>query len=257
MGIITKTAIKIAAPLPHIEKYQRYKFLGPHPDDIEIGAGATAARLSSEGKAIKFIICADGRYGTDNYNKPVTPDELIEIRRNEAESSARILGVNDVIFLDFCDGGFYEQRELIGAIIREIGSFQPEVIFAPDPDVITECHPDHINVGMAAKQAAVLCGNPGICQRYGAEPHGGLKALALYMTGRPNRYAAISKDDFEKQQRAIFECHRSQYPAGSDASSALRLYLNIRSIDMGMRALSGRAEGFRVMGPVHMHCLPD
>ena len=40
---ITKAVLHFAAPLPKIESFDRFLFLGPHPDDIEIGAGATAA----------------------------------------------------------------------------------------------------------------------------------------------------------------------------------------------------------------------
>ena len=46
---VLKTILKLAAPLPDITKYERYLFLGPHPDDIEIGAGATAAKLAATG----------------------------------------------------------------------------------------------------------------------------------------------------------------------------------------------------------------
>ena len=31
---VLKTILKLAAPLPDITKYERYLFLGPHPDDI-------------------------------------------------------------------------------------------------------------------------------------------------------------------------------------------------------------------------------
>ena len=60
---LTRIALKFAAPLPHLENFDRYLFIGPHPDDIEIGAGATAARLRSMGKEVCFLICTDGRYG--------------------------------------------------------------------------------------------------------------------------------------------------------------------------------------------------
>ena len=42
---LTSLIIKFAAPLPDIESFERFLFIGPHPDDIEIGAGATAAKL--------------------------------------------------------------------------------------------------------------------------------------------------------------------------------------------------------------------
>ena len=49
---LTSLALRFAAPPPKIEDYERYLFLGPHPDDIEIGAGATAARLAAAGKQV-------------------------------------------------------------------------------------------------------------------------------------------------------------------------------------------------------------
>lgn len=51
---ITKLAIKLASPLPELDSFNRYLFIGPHPDDIEIGAGATAAKLAESGKAVAF-----------------------------------------------------------------------------------------------------------------------------------------------------------------------------------------------------------
>ena len=34
-------------------------------------------------------------------------------------------------------------------------------------------------------------------------------------------------------------------------------YLKLRSIDAWIRSLKGRAEGFRVLGPLHMHCCAE
>ena len=107
MGI-TDIALKLAAPLPGLENYKRYLFIGPHPDDIEIGAGATAAKLIKEGKEVCFLICTDGRFGTVNAPEGLTSDALAALREKEALASAAMLGVQDVRFLRFCDGGFYE-----------------------------------------------------------------------------------------------------------------------------------------------------
>ena len=52
---LTRIALKIAAPLPRLEEFERYLFVGPHPDDIEIGAGATASRLTSLGKQVTSV----------------------------------------------------------------------------------------------------------------------------------------------------------------------------------------------------------
>ena len=254
MGIL-KTVLKVAAPLPDITKYERFLFLGPHPDDIEIGAGATAARLAAEGKTLCFLICMDGRYGTDEMQEPLTPEELAKIRQWEAADSAAVLGVKDVRFLEFCDGGFYATEDLLTAAAQVIGEFQPDVIFAPDPDTGSECHPDHRSVGEIAKELALFSGNPGIMARYGARA-AQVQALALYMTGRANRFVGTG-GYLGKQLSAIFDCHKSQFPDGCASAKAIGLYLRLRAADFGLRSLNRTAEGFRVLGRTQMHCLPE
>ena len=106
MGL-TKLALKIAAPAPAVESFSSYMFIGPHPDDIEIGCGATAAKLAAAGKRICFLILTDGRYG-DGHSGGVKGDELAALRKQETLASAERLGVKDVRFLDLCDGGFYD-----------------------------------------------------------------------------------------------------------------------------------------------------
>ena len=81
---LTRIALRFAAPPPKVEAFDRYLFIGPHPDDIEIGAGATAAKLAANGKQVTFLICTDGRFGLETAPEGTTPDELREIRKAEA-----------------------------------------------------------------------------------------------------------------------------------------------------------------------------
>ena len=252
---VTRLALKFAAPVPRVESFERYLFLGPHPDDIEIGAGATAAKLADAGKKVTFLICMDGRYGLDNAPAGTTPEELIEIRKAEAIESARRLGVEDVRFLGLCDGGFYAFDELLEGIARVIGETQAQCIFAPDPDVTSECHVDHRRVGEAARRLAYFAPYASIMERYGAQSAPG-EALAYYMTARPNRFVE-TRGLLARQLDAIFGCHRSQFPEGCADARSISLYLRLRSADHGIRALCGAAEGFRVLGRTQMHCLPE
>lgn len=249
---ITKLALRFAAPLPRIEDFERYLFIGPHPDDIEIGAGATAAKLAAAGKKLCFLICTDGRFGSNS----IAPDELIAIRQKEATASAAALGVGNVRFLPFSDGGFYDPRRLISEIAKVIGEFQPDVIFAPDCFVSSECHPDHLNVGRAASEAACFAPYPNIMAEHGASP-APVKAIAYYMTAKPNRFVKVSSALLKKQLSAIFDCHVSQFPSGCGEGKAIATYLRLRSADFGLRRLCPHAEGFRVLGTTQMHCLPE
>ena len=250
---LTSLALRFAAPLPDLEGFERYLFVGPHPDDIEIGAGATVSRLASLGKQITFLICTDGRYGDENTD--LHGLELARVRKEEARQSAGLLGVEDVRFLELSDGGFYSREDLFSGIARVIGEVQPEVIFAPDPCVASECHVDHLNVGQAVRHLAYLASNGGIMAQYGAKP-APIQALAYYMTARPNRFVS-TRGHLQKQLDAIFTCHYSQFPAGCTGADSIRLYLKLRSIDFGIRSLKGQAEGFRVLGQTQMHCLPE
>lgn len=245
---ITRLALKLAAPLPKLEGFNRFLFVGPHPDDIEIGAGATAAKLAALGREVCFLICLDGRYGSDT----IVPEKLIEIRKNEAIASAKALGVTDVRFLGLSDGGFYDNTELENGIAKVIGDFKPDVLFAPDPCVASECHTDHLNVGNAVRKLAYFAPYEGIMANYGAQA-APVKALAYYMTAKPTQYVKTSKALLNRQLDAIFSCHRSQF----DGTEPIKLYLKLRSLDFGLRSLCTHAEGFRVLGVTQMHCLPE
>lgn len=246
--------IKLASPAPQIEDFESFMFVGPHPDDIEIGAGATAAKLVAEGKKVCFVVCIDGRFGDSN-NKDLSPEELVEIRKKEAIASAKMLGVTDLHFLGLCDGGFYDTEELKRLLAAKIGEFRPEVIFAPDPCVKSECHTDHLNVGEAVRRLACFAPYAGIMAKWGAGA-APVKALAYYMTAKPNRFVG-TKGYLGRQLESIFSCHKSQFPDGCDDARSISLYLRLRAYDFGLRSLKGCAEGFRVLGVTQMHCLPE
>nr|MCR5330284.1 PIG-L family deacetylase [Lachnospiraceae bacterium] len=248
-------ALRIAAPIPKVDGFERYLFVGPHPDDIEIGAGATVAALAAKGKKICFLICTDGRYGTNNAPEGITEEELIDTRREESLRSAAALGVTDVRFLDLTDGGFYSKDKLIRGIASVMASFKPDIVFAPDPSPISECHIDHLNVGKAVRTLAVNAPNKGIMKALGAAPCN-LKAVAFYMTAHPNAYMKTG-GFLKKQLDAVFGNHLSQYPEGCADRSAIMLYLKLRAYESGLRSLSRTAEGFRILGTIHMHCLPE
>ena len=252
---LVRLVLRFAAPAPKIEAFERFLFIGPHPDDIEIGAGATAAKLAAAGKQVCFLICSDGRYGLENAPRGTTPEELIELRRAEAVASAKALGVHDVRFLTFCDGGFYTFEDLVRAAAQVVGEFKPQIILAPDPDVSSECHADHRNAGEAAKSLAFFAPYGEIMAEYGAKP-ADVQALALYMTAHPNRFVKTSRGLLKRQREAIL-CHRTQFSTDAEAFKSVSLYLKLRAADFGLRSFRLQAEGFCVLGRTHMHCLPE
>ena len=251
---LTSLALRIAAPAPRLTEFSRYLFIGPHPDDIEIGAGATVAALTAAGKHVSFLICTDGRFGLELAPAGTTPEALIDIRKAETLAGAAALGVTDVRFLGLSDGGGYTRQALLEGMARIIGEVKPEVVFAPDPFVASECHADHLTVGETARTLAFFAPFGEIMALHGAE-RADVSALAYYMTAKPNRF--VSTGPYFRQQLAALQCHASQFPAGSEALRSLTLYLKLRRTEFGLRSLKGSAEGFRVLGKTQMHCLPE
>ncbi len=247
---------KLIAPIPDVEKFDSFLFVGPHPDDIEIGAGGTVAKLAADGKKITFLIATDGRYGTDNPS--ITCEDLAVMRKKEAISAAELLGVTDVRFLDYPDGGNYDVFALTQDICKVICQVKPDVVFAPDFAVISEFHIDHTNVGKACANAFVMAG-----AKYIAEGFGLTKtvpaAIALYYTDKPNRYVKMAK-----YKNILFDAvkkHESQFPTQSQEEintlKAFGLYLKFRAFRLGFRRFSTAAEGFRVLAAIHVHCCPE
>ena len=215
--LLNRLLIKAVAPVPKIEKFKTYLFVAPHPDDIEIAVGSTVARLAREGKDVYYLVCTDGRFGTEDEN--VSPETLVKIRRDEQLASAKILGVKDVRFLPFEDGGMYD---------------------------------DHLRVGEAVSKEYFMCGNVNMMKSVGATQIAKPTVLAYYFTGKPNRFVKITKKDFEKT-KAAYACFVSQCPP-PDNGKSLMLYMRLKVRLNGLRSFHIRADAFRVMNNMHIHC---
>ena len=259
MGL-TRTIVNLAIKNQKIESFNTYLFVGPHPDDIEIGAGATVSKLIKLKKKVVFLICTDGRFGRENLKEDLSEEQLIERRKEESIKSASYLGVSDVRFLNLCDGNNYKYEDLLMGIASVINDVKPDIIFGPDPDISSECHKDHLNVGQAIKELGNFANYKDIFAHYLPKDtlvNNGIdvKAIALFMTNKPNKFVR-TYGHFKKQINALY-IHSSQYPKGDKATNAVVLYLKVRAVEYGFRTFSIPSEGFRMMNRTRMHCLPE
>lgn len=189
--LLNRLLIKTVAPVPKIEKFKTHLFVAPHPDDIEIAVGSTVARLAREGKDVYYLVCTDGRFGTEDEN--MSPETLVKIRRDEQLAAAKILGVKDVRFLPFEDGGMYDEVALRIEIAKVIAEIKPDVVIGPDHKLYPESHPDHLRVGEAVSKAYFMCSNVNMMKSVGATQIAKPTVLAYYFTGKPNRFVKITK----------------------------------------------------------------
>lgn len=256
MGFVKMIMRKIA-PIPRVEEHKRFLFIGPHPDDVEIGAGGTAARLAGAGKSVHVLIATNGCCGAE---KPdITRQDIAAVRAAEAAEAAKKIGAESLHILPFDDGGLYDQTEFTKSIAAYIAKIKPDVVFCPDHLLRTECHIDHLKTGLAASNAFLMCQNRLIMEEAGSGETASPQALAYYFTDTPNRYIKISKENYQTQIRAL-SAHESQVSARVGNKSFLdlmKIYISFRQIRFGFKTVKGRAEGFRVLSNTHAHCCAE
>ena len=109
-------------PMP--EEWKRMLAIVAHPDDLEYGAASAIARWTRAGKSVGYVIVTNGEAGIDS----LPPHEAGPIRVAEQQTSAKIVGVDDVTFLGYRDGVVENGVELLLDLDSQIRRYQPDVM---------------------------------------------------------------------------------------------------------------------------------
>ncbi|MFQ6019882.1 MAG: PIG-L deacetylase family protein, partial [Dehalococcoidia bacterium] len=129
--------------------------IAAHPDDADFGCAGTAALWRRDGWRFYYLICTDGAKGSDD--PKMTAARLVPLRREEQRAAAKVIGVEDVFFLDFADGELAYTPELMRQVVRHIRKLKPVAVFSHDPNQIVRNqyinHPDHRCAGIVALDA--------------------------------------------------------------------------------------------------------
>ena len=229
------------APLPKIDKCKKVLFIGPHPDDIEIGAGGLVSKLVRNNAEVYFLICTDGACGSNDVNAKY--DEIAKIRKEEAKASANFLKVKDVLFLDYPDGGDYLVSDLTNSIAKVIIDLKPDLVVAPSPFLETETHIDHLKVAEAARESLIISKFPLVAKRHSIESSDNTYpsdiVLAYYYTAKINQRVRLKKIDLLNKLASI-KCHVSQ-PDANDEN--IVKYLKFKAFSIGFFKFARYAEG--------------
>jgi LmbE family N-acetylglucosaminyl deacetylase len=185
-----------------------------HPDDVDFGCAGTVALWSWAGARVNYLICTDGEKGAEEAS--YRPQEIRAVRRQEQMAAARVVGVQDVVFLGFPDGELENSQGLRKELVRWIRKFKPEVVFCQDPaNRVFEnpyvSHRDHRMAAEAVFDALYpACGNPNFFPellKEGLEPHK-VKEAFFFGTHSPNHWEDISSV-MELKVKAVLS-HKSQ-----------------------------------------------
>ncbi|MFD0990925.1 bacillithiol biosynthesis deacetylase BshB1 [Mariniflexile jejuense] len=120
--------------------------IGAHPDDVELGCGATLAKEIANGKKVGIIDLTRGELGTRGTAKT---------RDAEANEAAKILGVLVRENLEFADGFFVNDKKHQLEIIKIIRKYQPDIVIC---NAIDDRHIDHGKGSKLVSDACFLSG---------------------------------------------------------------------------------------------------
>lgn len=203
-----------------LQQRRRALVVAAHPDDIDVNAGGTVRRWVEAGDTLVYLIATSGDAGRCG---ETAWERVSETRRAEQVEAARMLGVNDVRFLDgHRDGEVRPTLELVRQIVRVIRQVRPHVVMTLSPerrwDRPSQWHPDHLAVGEATVRAVYpAAGNPyAFPELLRDEGLPGWGIDELWMQDPPNPNHAEIVTAVAEVKRAAVLAHASQFPQGEE-----------------------------------------
>jgi LmbE family N-acetylglucosaminyl deacetylase len=198
--------------------------VGAHPDDIELGCGATLFQSIKRGTKVIAVFMTEGELSAPP-----------EIRKQESINALSLLGVEEVHFGKFPDSEVPHSRKAI--------DFLEQIAIKNSPDIVlthstNDIHQDHRQTGWLSISA-----------------FRNIPRILSYETPRvtaqfaPNYYVDVSKSIDEKWK--ALQCHLSQKVKHYLAYESMVNLASFRGSQVGLR----QAEAFEVIKYVEKEIL--
>ena len=209
------------------DKFTRGMVVVAHADDAEYGCSGTVAKLCAEGWEMVYVLCTDGSKGSGD--REMSQEQLAQVRKQEQINAGKVLGLRDVVFLDYEDSMLQPTLELRRDIAGEIRRYRPDVVICPYPVRTLSGfwgvgHPDHLAAGEAALAAVFPTARdhmtfPELLEA-GLEPH---KVAEVWIMGHPEPDHRIDvTDHLRVATRALLE-HGTQVNNQSEEEALARM----------------------------------
>jgi N-acetylglucosamine malate deacetylase 1 len=216
---------------------------GPHPDDLEIGLGASIARHVSLGFRVGLCDLTAGEMGSNG---------TVEERLAEAEAAREVLGARWRVNLRWPDRAIGSSLDHLRSAAELIRRARPRCVAAP---YWSDRHPDHVAASHVLTEAIF---NSGL-RRFGADGDPWKPEWTCYYfindSVTPSFVIDVS-EHYDTKRRAL-ACHRTQFKPSDASAVPTRLTAStfqqlIESRDAQFGALAGVtfAEGVVVREPV-------
>ena len=161
------------------DKTQNILVILAHPDDPEFFCGATIAKWCRSGHQVSYCLMTSGDKGVNEHFQ--SEGGVENLRQQEQNHAAKILGVKKVIILDNLDGYLQADLNLRKQIVRVIRAEKPDVVVSCDPtnyyigDTYIN-HPDHRTAGQVVIDSVFPAAQnpkffPELLEVEGLQPH--------------------------------------------------------------------------------------
>ena len=158
-----------------------------HPDDAEILAGGTLARLAALGHRVVIVTMTPGDCGSHEYG----PEEISSMRRSEAAAAARRIGA-EYQCAEFRDIAIFSDdpsRRRVTEILRQI---QPDIVITASP---TDYMCDHEATSLLVRDACFGAPAPNY--------HTGLSNPARHLPAIPHLYFMDPVGSVDRENRPV------------------------------------------------------
>ena len=179
-----------------------------HPDDLEFSCTATLWKYKQKGYEIIYVVLTNGENG--GKIQGLSTQQRINVRKQEQLKSAEMLGVKQVIFLEYRDGFLQYTDKLRGQLVEIIRQYKPEIIFSFDPanrnfDNLNLYHRDHRVAAEAVFDACFAAKNR---HMYRGEPHR-MQEIYFYGSAQPDYFEDITRL-IDLKLKILYQ-HKSQF----------------------------------------------
>ena len=120
--------------------------IGVHPDDVELGCGATLLKQVSLGYRVGIVDLTKGELGTRG---------SAALRKKEAEAARKYCGALVRENLGMADGFFENTKTNKLKIIKAVRKYQPDIVLS---NATSDRHPDHGRASLMISEACFLAG---------------------------------------------------------------------------------------------------
>jgi LmbE family N-acetylglucosaminyl deacetylase len=198
--------------------FKKLLFVGPHPDDVEMGCGGIISKYCKSAQITYLILspCLE-----DPKNKDIL---------NEARKAVGRLGLSTeaLIIKDLPRRTFHDQRrEIRDVLISTREKYKPDMVFCPS---FKDIHQDH---SVTAEETLRLFRDIGVIS---------YEAPRSSIVFEPNLYVELSDQNMKDKIEALM-CYKSQYDKYYFKPSVIQSFAHMR----GSQCRATYAEAFEVL----------